>query len=161
VAEVGKSESWACNRVSVTCASARIFMENRAYPDPRHGASRKDTVFVANSDSGLAVVDGLLVSSYHDSFDPSIESAYDVSSTIGFLEIAAFHLVDVVFERLQLLIELALLDQGAFERVSQTLIVGTTWLVGVGYARRRIISHPGARVRRTSQDDAVDWRMDA
>jgi hypothetical protein len=34
-------------------------------------------------------------------------------------------------------------------------------LVGVGCARRRIISHPGARVRRTSQDDAVDWRMDA
>lgn len=71
-----------------------------AYSDPRHGASWKDAVFVANSDSGLAIVDGLLVSSYHDTLDPAVKSAHYVASTVGFLEIATLHLVDVVLERL-------------------------------------------------------------
>lgn len=121
------------------------FAADHAYPDPRHGAPGKDTVFVADSDSGLAIIDGLLVSSYDDTLDPSIEAAHDIASTVGLLEVAALHLVNVVFNRLQLLVELSLLDQGAFERGSQTLIIRTTRLVRVGYARRRVISHPGAR----------------
>lgn len=133
-------------RVSVTCANGRRRERNGAYPDPRHGAPREYTVFVANSDSGLAVVDGLLVSSHHDTFDPSIEATHDIASTVCFLEIAALHFEDVVFERLQLLVELALLDQSAFERVSQTLVVRTSRLVGIGHARRRIVCHPDARV---------------
>jgi hypothetical protein len=145
VAEVGRSESWACNRVSVTCASGSRYIEDRAYPNPRHRAPGKDTVFVADSDSGFAVIDGLLVSSYDDTLDPSIEAADDIASTVGFLEIAALHLVNVVFNRLQLLVQLSFLDQGAFERRSQTLIIRTTRLVCVGHARRRIISHPDAR----------------
>jgi hypothetical protein len=86
--------------VSVICASVRICRESRAYPDPGHGAPRKDAVFITDSDSGLAVVDRLLVSSHHDTLDPSIETAHDIASTVGLLEIAALHLVDVVFKRL-------------------------------------------------------------
>lgn len=94
------------------------FIEDRAYPNPRHGAPGKDTVFVADSDSGLAVIDGFLVSSYDDTLDPSIEAAHDIASTVGFLEVTALHLVNVVFDRLQLFVQLSLLDQGAFERGS-------------------------------------------
>jgi hypothetical protein len=144
VAEVGRSESWACNRVSVTCTSGRRYTD-RAYPNPRHGALGKDTVFVADSGSGLAVVDGLLVSSYDNTLDPCIETAHDIAGTVGVLEIATLHLVDVLVEPLQFLVELSLLGQCVFELGSQTLIVRTTRLVCVGHARRRIISHPGAR----------------
>lgn len=137
--------------VLVTCANIRRRKGNGAYPDPRHGASREDAVFVANSDSGLAVVDGLLVSSHHDTFDPSIEAAHDIASAICFLKIAALHFVDAVFEGLQLLVELSLLDQSALERVSQTLVVGAPRLVSIGHARRRMVSHSGAKISKITR----------